>query len=129
MKTSKTLFAAGAALTTLTAVALSLVPAGAQTPGAALNIQYSPAPGYGTTSTYNVAVSVRGKPLKGVQIIHWFSGKHSVESQHYTATTNAQGVATFLDAIPRDWKPSGTWVDLDVSCPTVGLQKHWRVRN
>ena len=123
MKTTKVCFAATAAfLLTTTAVI-------AQVSGGALNLgPVMPAPGWGNTSTYNVYVSVNGRPIKNSNVEFFFSGRHGLESTHLSRTTNAQGVATFSTAIPRSWASSGTWVNANAISSQLGLQQNWRVK-
>ena len=130
MNVSRTLCAAVAGIAVVSAmgIGLSPVPSKAQGPGAVLNISVQPNPGWGNSCTYNIYVSAGGRPIKNVPVVHWFSGRHSLETIRYTAYTNVQGRATFIDAIPRGWAPTGTWVNMNASCPTLGIQQNWRVK-
>lgn len=129
MKTTRTLFAAIAGAAAAATLGIGLVPARAQAPGAALNLgPVIPSPGWGTSSTYNIYVSLNGKPVKNARVQHWFSGQHGLESPHYTTITNAQGRASFVGAIPRDWGRTGTWVNENAACTALGIQQNWRVK-
>ena len=124
MKTSKTLFAAACA-------ALATASATAQTPGAALNLgAVQPSPGWGNTCTYNVSVTLKGKPVKNARVEFFFSGQHGLESppHHLFRTTNAAGFATFSTAIPRNWNGSKTWVNANAICAQFGIQSYWPVK-
>lgn len=123
MKTSQVLPAATAALLLTTTAVM------AQAPGSALNLgPVLPAPGWGTTSTYNVYVSQNGRPVKNSSVVFFFSGRHGLESAHLSRNTNAQGIATFSTAIPRSWGNTGTWVNANAISPQLGLQQNWRVK-
>lgn len=129
MKITKSLFATIAGIAAITSMGLATAPAAAQSAGAAINIApIQPLPGFGTTSLYRVLVTVNGRPVRGARVEHWFSGKHSIESYHSVHYTDRSGFATFNDVIPRSWINLHTWVDFDVSCATVGVQQHWRVK-
>jgi hypothetical protein len=109
--------------------ALLALPVVAQTPGASLNLgPVLPNPGWGTSSTYNVYVSLNGRPVKNARVERWFSGRHGLETAHYATYTNAQGRASFIAAIPRSWGRTGTWVNLNAACVSLGLQQNWRVK-
>ena len=110
---------------------LVAVAASAQDSGAALNLgPVMPAPGWGTTSTYNVYVSENNKPVKNAKVEFFFSAHRGLESSHFTRKTNAQGRATFSVAIPRIWKLTrASWVNANAICDDLGLQKYWRVKN
>ena len=122
MNTSKTLFAAAC-------LALATAAAVAQTPGAALNLgAVQPSPGWGNTCTYNVSVSLNGKPVKNSRVEFFFSGQHGLEGPHLVRATNAAGFATFSTAIPRNWNASRTWVNANAICAQFGIQSNWRVK-
>ena len=108
---------------------LSAIAALSQVPNAALNLgPVQPAPGWGNTCTYNVYASQNGRPVKNANIEFFFSGKHSLESAHWTKKTGSDGRATFSVAIPRSWQSSGTWVNANAICSNLGIQRNWRVK-
>ena len=126
---SRSLFTAVASLAALIALAVGLTPAAAQVPGSAINLgPIQPSPGWGNSCTYNLYASVNGRAVNRAQLIFWFSGRHGLESYHWSGTTNSQGRVTAVLAIPRTWASTGTWVNFNCACPSLGKQVYWRVK-
>ena len=84
--------------------------------------------GWGQTAQYSLYVSQNGKPVKKARVEYWFSGQRSLESLHYSGTTNAEGRLTFSKAIPRDWEKKTKWADLNASSTSVAAANRWRVK-
>jgi hypothetical protein len=116
----------------LGAAVLAAIGAGvrAQTPGARMDLgPVNPAPGWGTTSTYNIYVRVNGKPVrKGTSVQFYFSGQHGLQTPKARRYTDANGRVTFSEAIPRYWSAKTGWVNANAICPDLGLQAYWQVK-
>jgi len=85
-------------------------------------------PAFGQTVL--VTGAVYGTPkLARLRVQLWFSGRHGVRDRTYTVVTNNLGHFSAQMTIPRHWVNYNTWVDVNISCPSIGKQKLFRVRN
>jgi hypothetical protein len=78
---------------------------------------------------------VRGDrgPIANQTVILWFSGRHGVQSGTVRVRTDRFGKFAAQMTIPRSWangiNGDKTWVDVNISCPAIGVQKLFRVRD
>jgi len=85
-------------------------------------------PAFGQTVL--VTGAVYGTPmLAGLRVQLWFSGRHGVRDRTYTVVTNPLGHFSAQMTIPRAWSNRDTWVDVNISCPSIGKLRLFRVRN
>lgn len=93
-------------------------------------IQPAAKPAWGQTImvTGRIIRSDRG-PVANQVVELWFSGQHGVRAQSVRVKTDRAGNFSAMMTIPRNWRDFRTWVDINISCPSAGVLRLYRVRN
>jgi hypothetical protein len=91
-------------------------------------------PAFGQTVMVKGMIIRRDRgPIANQMVQLWFSGRHGARDQSYYVRTDKLGRFNVLMTIPSSWRNGirgdKTWVDVNISCISIGVTKLFRVRN